>query len=356
MPEPNDNPADFTDMIPTSDETVVEQVDGQDFVLSETADLPASAFAQMIDQDRRFLPTWRKGRKDLPDKRRRAHETELASMAMNAGWGKQDIINLLIAWCREHGIVPTLRAQHYAQILQSANTQIARMTAQERLTEMLVACPDNEGALRTCLNEILGIKITRLIKFMGDPPVFLMQTDKGDITLGNVHHLVDQKAFREKVAAVTQILISRCPENAWQDRAQALLSICEDVDVGDASHPDTEMLGWIEYYLTERAIVIHDLSEAAITRSPVYYVGHTHIQKDNFGEWLKRHSGQSFTPHELAIRLKRVGATGVSVPVKYSGRKSTRHYFRLPNGVGPSVDESRQTPLPPLRARIRASQ
>ena len=79
---------------------------------------------------------------------------------------------------------------------------------------MQVACPDNEGILRTCLNEILGIKITRLIRFLGDPPVFFLQTDKGAITLGNVHNLVDQKAFRDKVAAVTQILISRCPENA----------------------------------------------------------------------------------------------------------------------------------------------
>ena len=248
---------------------------------------------------------------------------------------------MLIAWRRERGHVQPLREGYFARILQSAKTPIERVTAHEKLTEALEACPDNHDVLRTCLNKIYGIQILRLVKYLGDPPVFWMRTDKGDITVGDVHNLVDQSAFRSVVAAATSTLISKCPERYWHPRARALLSICEDVDVGDASYPDTETRGWIEYYLTERHI-IDDVSQAAITRHPVHYVGHVHIQATDFREWVMRHTGQNLTIHQISVKLKRVGATGVPVPVTYNGNKSSRYYWRLPHGFGPTADESRQ--------------
>ena len=344
---PRYEPADFTDRIPAEfgrqthvdHETVVEQVAAYGFVLSEHAEPPATKFARLIDKDRRFWLTWQKMRTDLPDQSPSGYDTALASIAMGAGWADQEIVALLIAWRRERGHVQPLREGYFARILQSAKTPIERVTAHEKLTEALEACPDNHGVLRTCLNEIYGIEILRLVKYQGDPPVFWMQTDKGDITVGDVHNLVDQSAFRSVVAAATRILISKCPERYWHPRAQALLSICEDVDVGDASHPDTETRGWIEYYLTDRHI-IDDVSQAAITRHPVHYVGHVHIQATDFREWVMRHAGQNLTIHQISVKLKRVGATGVTVPVTHNGNKSSRYYWRLPNGVGPTVDES----------------
>ena len=88
-PGPKYNPADFTGMIPAeigrtapaSDETVVEQVAADGFVLSEHAEPPATKFARLIDKDRRFWLTWQKKRTDLPDQSLSGYDTALASIA-----------------------------------------------------------------------------------------------------------------------------------------------------------------------------------------------------------------------------------------------------------------------------------
>ena len=296
---------------------------------SEDAEPPATKFAQLIEKDQNFWSTWQEQRTDLPDESPSGYSLALASMAVKARWTDQETIDLLIAWRRERHHHQILREDYYARILQGAKTPMARLAAQERLIEAMDQnAEDWRDNVRRSLNSIYGIEITRLVRFAGDPPSFWMQTDKNDITLGSVHNLCDQRAFRDMVAAATGIRIPKCGEDAWQQRAQALLHACEDVDVGEASHPVTETRGWIEQYISNNP-VSDDVNDAARRGRPLNYCGYIHIQLLDFRAWIYHNTGENLRPRDVAVRLRLCEAAPVAVPVKTNGHPSTRGYWRI---------------------------
>lgn len=297
--------------------------------LSGDAEPPAIKFAQLIEKDRHFWSTWQEQRTDLPDESPSGYDLALAEMAVRARWTEQETINLLIAWRRERHHHQTLREDYYLRILQGAKAPMERLAAQESLIEAMDQnAEDRRDNLRRSLNRIYGIEITRLVRFAGDPPSFWMQSVTGDITLGNVHNICDQTAFRDMVAAATGIRIPKCREDAWQQRAQALLYACEDVDVGEASHPITETRGWIEQYLAD-TVVSDDVNAAALRGRPLSYCGYVHIQLLHFRAWIYHNTGENLRPRDVAVRLRLCEDAPAAVPVKINGRPSTRGYWRI---------------------------
>ena len=308
-------PADLKPSVPVSQEKVADH----GLVLSKDAEPPGSKLARLIEKDPQFWVTWQGQRTDLPDETPSSYDAALASIALRAGWTDQETVNLMVAWRRERGHTPRLRKAHYAGVVKKAKMPMERLGAEERLNDSLdQKAVDQAEILRGCLNEVYGITITRLIKFAGDPPTFRMETDKGAITIGGIHFLLDQRSFREMVAAATETVIPKCNEEAWHQRSQALLSACEDVDVGDESHPVPETLGWIEIYLSARG-VSDDVDRAAFNKQPLIYCEYTHIQLLDFTRWVQQNTGERLRSHTLAMRLRLCGANQVAVPVNLGG-------------------------------------
>ena len=324
-------PGDLKLSVPVSQEKVAAQVAVHRVVLAENAEPPGTKLARLIEKDPQFWATWQERRDDLPDESPSSYETALASIAVRAGWTDQETVNLMIAWRRERRHPSRHRIAHYAGVIKKAKIPMERLGAEERLSDSLdQKTVDQAEILRGCLNEVYGITITKLIKFAGDPPTFRMETDKGAITIGDVHNLIDQRSFREMVAAATETVIPKCNEEAWHQRSQALLSACEDVDVGDESHPVPETLGWLQSYLSDRGIS-DDVDQAASNKRPLIYCDYTHIQLFDFTRWVLHNTGERLRSRVLAMRLRLCGANPVAVPVNLGGRRTTRSYWRLPD-------------------------
>ena len=119
------------------------------------------------------------------------------------------------------------------------------------------------------LTAIFNIGIRRIVKYEGDRPTYAMFTEHGYITLGQIGSITSQVQFTNAVAAATGVLIPKCKGKVWEQRAQAILTACETVNMGDSSHPDEETSTWLDDYLIEcYAQVKEEWEKAALRGGP----------------------------------------------------------------------------------------
>ena len=101
----------------------------------------------------------------------------------------------------------------------------------ERLADDLPE--DQPDVLQDSLSIIFGVDIIRVIKHRGDPPEYYMETAQGNITLGTIDKIYSQTKFRQAVGTATGIVIQKVPGNIWEQRVQAILSACEEIEAGE---------------------------------------------------------------------------------------------------------------------------
>ena len=125
--------------------------------------------------------------------------------------------------------------------------------AEEHLNEALLLRPEDQSeVLKANLKTLFRVDIIRIVKYVGEPPVYYMYTKQGDITLGEISSITSQTKFQNLVAAATDVWIPAVSRKAWDQRIQAILLVCEPIDVGDASHPAPETNAWLEEYLLKK--------------------------------------------------------------------------------------------------------
>ena len=189
----------------------------------------------------------------MADQSPSAYDLSLATIALGAGWSDQEVVNLLICWRRKHGHDLKLRENYYGLTLNTAKEPIEIAQAEEQLNEALLLCPEDlPEVLKANLKTLFRVDIIRIVKYAGDPPIYYMYTKQGDITLGEINSITSQTKFRNMLAKITGVWITAVSLKAWDKRVQALLLACEEIDVGDASHPTQETNAWLEEYLLEK--------------------------------------------------------------------------------------------------------
>ena len=125
--------------------------------------------------------------------------------------------------------------------------------AQEQLDEAMLLRPEDQSeVLKANLTTLFRVDIIRIVKYVGEPPVYYMYTKQGDITLGEISSITSQTKFQNLVAAATDVWIPAVSRKAWDQRIQAILLVCEPIDVGDASHLAQETNAWLEEYLLKK--------------------------------------------------------------------------------------------------------
>ena len=66
----------------------------------------------------------------------------------------------------------------------------------------LGASPENQAeVLKGILAILFGVDITRIIKYLGDPPVYYMETEQGNITIGRIGRIYSTSTGRPDVQA-----------------------------------------------------------------------------------------------------------------------------------------------------------
>ena len=189
---------------------------------------------------------------------------------------------------------------------------------------------DPEGpAIVKSLTAIFNIGIRRIVKYEGDRPTYAMFTEHGYITLDQIRSITSQARFRNAVAAATGILIPKCKDKIWEQRAQAILTACETVNMGVSSHPDEETFTWLYDYLAERPAVA-SIDEATQTRIPFLRNANTYIFLDNFQRWVDCTSDTKRTSRAMSQRLRNCGALAEVISVTVDQKRTTRSCWRLP--------------------------
>jgi len=194
--------------------------DSKGLDLDADTEPPWKKLLALQDNDAKFKRSLGRNRSDLPDQSASSYDLSLASIAVTAGWTDQEIANLLIYNRQEHG--DDLKLEHtgfgghdsyYAGTIAKARGPAEQAEAQERL---------EEGASLADLSILLGVEIIDLVKHIGDPPEYWMETRDGSITLGGINNIIDQGRFRNAVAATTGRVLIKCREALWGKRAEAM--------------------------------------------------------------------------------------------------------------------------------------
>lgn len=81
---------------------------------------PLARFEALAAISEKFMRSWLHQRRDLPDQSASAYDLSLASIAVQAEWGDQEIANLLIAHRRERGEDLKLREDYYQRTIMRA--------------------------------------------------------------------------------------------------------------------------------------------------------------------------------------------------------------------------------------------
>ena len=254
----------------------------------------------------------------------------LATTAASEGWSDQAVTDLIIAWRRQRGHAYRREDPYYTRIIRRARAPLELAGAEEQLSDALNDTLDDPlddpaGVLRDSLSKIFGVEITKISKFQGDPPIYYMNTKQGDITIGKIGNITSQEKFRGQVAAAAGTMITAVSKPGWDRRVQAILIACEEIGVGDASHPAYETRAWLDEYIGEKPPKPEDeIENAAALKEPFVKNGRVHIFLDNFRKWLDASNDVKISSRDMGRRMRLCLAQPEQIKVVIGDRRSTR--------------------------------
>jgi hypothetical protein len=307
--------------------------------LKADANPPFEKFEVLSEIEPKFESSWKheRSKKDMQDQSPSSYDLSLASYAVQAGWTDQEIVDLLIAHRRKHGCDLKLREDYYENTIAKARIQYDREQAQEQIDENAFqdhseTPEDRREEILKSLSSVFGVPITRIVKYVADQPSYRLVLASSSIMLGDITGIVNQNAFRNKVAAACNILISRCTEKQWQSRAQAMLDACEEEILAEATEEGT-VYAWLSNYLDDKNPIM-DVDDASANDHPFMKDGHTHIFGAALRKWLVIRMGEKVSAKVMGTYLRGYGCESVVVAVTENGRKTTRNVWRIPEKEG----------------------
>ena len=319
---------------------------GGGLALDPEADPSILKLEVLLKANPKFRKSWEQDRKDMNGQSASAYDLSMATIALGAGWSDQEVVNLLICWRRKHGHDLKLRENYYVVTLYKAKEPIVMAQAQEQLEEALLLRPeDHPEVLKAKLKTLFGVDITRIVKYLGDPPIYYMYTEQGNITLGKIENVMSQEKFRGLAAAATGVVIPSVSKRIWEHRVQAMLRACEEIEVGDASHRAQETSLWLAKYLLKKPPrEDHEWEKAAEAKQPFVRHGRVHVVIDDLRKWLELAMGNQMTSHALGQRLRLCMAQREQVNIRIGNTKTTRTCWMLSEENAPPQDGAGRTP------------
>jgi hypothetical protein len=348
------DPSDFDEFI--LDEAVtVEQRKGQaesiGFELRADANPPFDKFQALCDNDPKFVSSWNRERTDLQDQSASGYDMSLASRARQAGWTRQQIIDLLVAHRRRHGDDLKLDHRRYYELtILNAEKSIANAEAQEQIDALVqddtTEPGDRRPNLLANLSTLFGIEIRQLVcqiaikadgRSDGDGQ-YILETNLGTVWLGGIAALQNQNIFIRKVADNTKRAIEPVKGPIWHKRFQALLDACETISIGS----DSTVVGYIEscllrYFAQDMHEPTTNWEEALIKhpKHPFIKDSQLHIHGPSFRFTLMTTQGEKINQKELGSFLRAFGAEPRAIAV---GPKATVHVWQLPDTFREKVE------------------
>lgn len=339
------NPSDFEylpeaidDLADSGENTKVDSL-----TLRADTNPPFDKFQLLVEMEPKFKLSWEKKRKDFQDQSASSYDMSLASFACNYGWTDQEIADLMIAFRRKHNEDLKLRQDYYQRTIARAKREKEKREAETHIREYAESVdPENpveisqeekEEIIRK-LSAIFGVTITKITKFMSDPPLYRLETNQGEITLGEVDNLIGQSKLRSKIAAATGRYLPKFKADQWDNCAQALLDCCIEVEVGEEATEKGEIMDLLKQYLESKPPLPEDeAEEAAITRTPVRYDGKIAIFGSDFRRWIRTVQQENISAKQMGMLLRSIGGEPGKIDTEIAGKRTSRSVWFLENIV-----------------------
>jgi hypothetical protein len=339
---------------PTS-EAITDTASGLTF--DPEANPPVDKMFSMFDIEPRARAVW-EGSIDTPDKTPSAMDWAMACHAVEFEWSDQEIVNLLIARRRKHGeeLTPKkgLRPSYLTATALKARERRRQWLAEQGLQESstIAGTPhettDTKEAMRQAISAKLGFDVLGVVKYVEDPPTYLLRTTKADIELGGVDNLIVQHKLRSHIAGAIGHLIPTIkkeknkPGTGWDAIAQALLDLCVIEQVSSESTHLGAIRQWVTEFLESRPPV--KLDDIGISpNSPFACDGCYWLSSDGFLRWIHLFKSPLFAKQDLYRRLRRIGSSQKEFQVKLdNSKRSHRRGWSVPVELLPdgySLDE-----------------
>jgi hypothetical protein len=173
------------------------------------------------------------------------------------------------------------------------------------------------------------VEVTRVVKYLSDPPQYRLETSKGAITLGGVETIINMGMFRAKVAAACGVLIPKCKAETWDQRAQALLNACEEESIGAEATDAGQAHSWVGAYL-DTYKPVDEWEEALAAQLPFRRDGSVFVVGPGFRKWLALNQGEKVGAKAMGAILRAGGCSAEVMAFDGEGGKTTRSVWRLP--------------------------
>lgn len=303
-------------------------------VLNSLASPPYNKMAALLDNDKKFKESFERKRRDMQDQSASSYDLALANVTVRAGWTDQEVVDLLIYTRTKFGDDQKLRQDYYRGTLTKARLSMARESGLLELEEIIneneaknemdaepvgdtPAAPKEPGrkkiteetkaTILETLSESLEIRILKIIKFMSDPGIYVLETDKGRITLGGVNSILRNDTFRSAIAEVNKVVIPTFKPAAWAKIAQFMLLACEEQELGEGATENGACRAWLIDYFEDTA-VINDKDMAASTKSPFFDGPEIGFFEAPFLQWIAVKYGIKISSKDLGKILRVFGA------------------------------------------------
>jgi hypothetical protein len=328
-------------------------VSGEQVKYSSDAEPPLQRFQVLCEVEPKFKAAWDHTRKDLKDQTASAYDMALANFAVQSGWNDQEITDLLIAHRRRYKEDLKLRDSYHAKTISKARAKFSGGDVVRELEYLITPEPEaaareadgekkpapavkpdpaqKKGSIKDRIAQLFGVEITRIKKYLSDPPEYELETPEGCIRLGEVQNLIRPDALQLKIAAVAGKLIPDFKRGAqWSIIAKALLEAVVEVPVGAEGSDAGLANSWLAAYLDAKP-VLDSIGEADASKSPFKKDGRIHVYLGDLRRWVHVSHGDRIPPKELGIKLRRAGAE----PTVVGFEGTTRQVWRLADGFAP---------------------
>ena len=326
-------------------------------VLRPDAAPPTEKWEALMSAEPKFKKSWNHDRKDLSDQSPSSYDFSLASIAFQAEWTDQEIVDLLIAHRRKHKSDLKLRHDYYkrtleklklekkqrdelTEVLEIHNQRTADLTREELKKQVVILETVNSDLkpgsqeLLDKIEKILGVKIVKLQKFLSEPPSYRLQTPTTNINIETAGDIISQTKFRVKIADATGIVIEPFNRKDWPKIAQLLLNACEEVSVGEESTDEGYIRGILRSYLDGNSDFvelknIEDYSEVIGNQSfPFSFQGNIYLSLSDLRKYIRIMTGDNLTIKHLGKLLRIGNWENCIMNVNIDGKKTSRYLFK----------------------------
>jgi len=290
-------------------------VGASSITLDPDAEPPSSKLAALIHNSPKFADSWFHTRKDMRDDSLSSYDMSIATIAAYAEWSDQEIANLLISHRREAGSVEKSLRRDYVErtiaLARDATRHEMRDEESAAIHHMEEAHRKDDGEALAELSSRLGLSINGVIQRGLDPAFYYLDTEHGEIHLGNAENVLSQAKVRAAVMIKTQLLITRVKTREWDRIVNLMNSIIQVEDLGEGERAaETEM--WVLSYFTERPRqepeTRADLVQV-LSRSDDSFIweGAVYLRLAHLGKFLFNYHGVKVPSSVLGARLREIG-------------------------------------------------